>query len=491
MTELLSVSVTGTDTDAIAEMTGTLAIFVTDEGALDQLGKRVNRLAKGVVERWCASDAFAKVSDGDGVVFSFPSSLAADRIVAVKLAKKARKGAARKAGATVARLMAGDKVALLVGTRGCGADIAYGFQLRAYAFRDHKTDEDTPAEPTSAVLMVNKPEEVEAALKPLSEIAAGVFFARDLTNEPANVLTTTAFAERLEALSTLGLKVEVLDEAAMEKLGMRALLGVGQGSETPSYLVILRWDGGEKGEKPLVVVGKGVVFDTGGISLKPPGGMEDMTADMGGAGVVAGVMRAIAGRKAAANVIGVVGLVENMPDGRAQRPGDIVRSMKGDTIEIINTDAEGRLVLADALWYAQEHLDPAGIIDLATLTGAAIIALGHENAAVFGTDDDFTQAFLAAARMEEEGAWRMPLGSGYARQIKSAKADVKNTGGRPAGTITAAEFLHRFVRDEMPWIHLDIAGVATRGMNTDLAPKGATGWGVRAIDRLIADQYET
>ncbi|WP_353143847.1 leucyl aminopeptidase, partial [Paracoccus sp. (in: a-proteobacteria)] len=236
---------------------------------------------------------------------------------------------------------------------------------------------------------------------------------------------------------------------------------------------------------------KGVVFDTGGISIKPAAGMEEMTMDMGGAGVVAGVMRALALRRARANVVGLVGLVENMPDGKAQRPGDIVRSMKGDTIEVINTDAEGRLVLADVLWYAQDRFKPAAMVDLATLTGAVIIALGHENAGVFSNDDAFATAVLDAAKAEGEGAWRLPLGPGYDKLIDSRLADIKNTGGRAAGSITAAQFLQRFVRDNTPWVHLDIAGVALPPSETRLAPKGASGWGVMTLDRLVRDRFET
>ena len=271
---------------------------------------------------------------------------------------------------------------------------------------------------------------------------------------------------------------------------MRTLLAVGHGSESPSKVVVMEWNGGETSAPPVALVGKGVVFDTGGISLKSAAGMEDMTMDMGGAGVVSGVMKTLALRKAKANVVGIVGLVENMPDGKAQRPGDVVVSMKGDTVEVINTDAEGRLVLCDALWYTQERFKPAAMVDLATLTGAVIIALGHENAGVFSNDDAVANAFLKAADAEGEGAWRLPLGTGYDRQIKSRVADMKNTGGRPAGSITAAQFLARFVKDDVPWIHLDIAGVASLKTSTALAPKGATGWGVLALNRWIADGYE-
>ena len=261
------------------------------------------------------------------------------------------------------------------------------------------------------------------------------------------------------------------------------------GSESPSKIVIMEWQGGGN-EKPFALVGKGVVFDTGGISLKPAGGMEDMTMDMGGAGVVAGVMKALATRNAKANVVGLVGLVENMPDAKAQRPGDVVKSMKGDTIEVINTDAEGRLVLADVLWYAQKTYRPSGIINLATLTGAVIVALGHENAGAFSNNDKLVNDFLKAADTECEGVWRMPLGAGYDKLILSRIADIKNVGGRTAGSITAAQFLQRFIEPDMPWIHLDIAGVASVKNETDFAPKGATGWGVRALNRFILDNCE-
>jgi leucyl aminopeptidase len=290
-------------------------------------------------------------------------------------------------------------------------------------------------------------------------------------------------------MQELGLEVEILEESDLEKLGMRTLLCVGQGSDSPSKVVVMSWNGGGK-EAPFALVGKGVVFDTGGISLKQPGGMEDMTMDMGGAGVVAGVMRTLALRKAKANVVGLVGLVENMPSGNATRPGDVVKSMKGDTVEIINTDAEGRLVLADVLWYAQERFKPVGMINLATLTGAILVALGHENAGLFSNSDELSDAFLKAAATEGEGAWRMPMGPAYDDLLKSRIADMKNVGGRMAGSIIAAQFLQRFVKEDVPWAHLDIAGTASVKKETALAPAGATGWGVMALNRLIADKYE-
>ncbi|MEL6172837.1 MAG: leucyl aminopeptidase, partial [Pseudomonadota bacterium] len=331
----------------------------------------------------------------------------------------------------------------------------------------------------------------KADAAPLMAVADGLRLTRDLVADPANHLTTTAFAEKISELKDVGLKIKILEEKELEKQGMHLLLSVGHGSVSPSKVAVMEWNGGKKGDAPLALIGKGVVFDTGGISLKPPGGMEDMTMDMGGAGVVTGTMKALALRKAKANVVGLVGLVENMPSGQATRPGDVVTSMKGDTVEIINTDAEGRLVLADVLWYAQQNYKPSAMVDLATLTGAIIIALGHENAGVFSNDDAFCDKFLRAAKAEGEGAWRMPLGEAYDKMLKSDVADMKNVGGRSAGSITAAQFLQRFVEDGTAWIHLDIAGTAKVSAESGYAPKGATGWGVMALNRLVADHYES
>ncbi|MEO9683783.1 leucyl aminopeptidase, partial [Tateyamaria sp.] len=395
---------------------------------------------------------------------------------------------ARRAGAALTKARAGKPLLLCADTTKRVAELGFGLAMRDYEFSDHKTADKDAA--TDVIVMCADVDAAVAAAAPLMAVAEGAFMTRDLINEPANVLTTTEFADRLVEMKSLGLEVEVLDEDALEKLGMRTLLCVGQGSDSPSKVVVMHWNGGEKDAAPLALVGKGVVFDTGGISLKPGAGMEDMTMDMGGAGVVAGTMRALALRKAKANVVGLVGLVENMPSGNAVRPGDVIRSMKGDTVEVINTDAEGRLVLCDVMWYAQERFKPAGMIDLATLTGAIIIGLGHENAGVFSNDDALCKSFLKAAEVEGEGAWRMPLGQAYDDLLKSRIADMKNIGGRAAGSVTAAQFLKRFVKDETPWIHLDIAGVALTKSPTALAPAGATGWGVAALNRLVADNFE-
>ena len=488
MTTPAALTIVPVDLDLIAESEGRIAVFVSESGQLDQTARRVNRLTRGALERFAESDTFSNMGTGEAKDLAFPTGLAADAVQVVKLDRRPDAQDARRAGIAIGRGAAGKPVLVLGGNIRWANEIALGALLRDYKFTDHKTSDD-PHEPGAVTLMVSKPDEVSDAASDVAALASGVFFTRDLVNAPSNVLTTIEFADQLAALSELGMKVEVLEEDQLEKLGMRTLLAVGMGSESPSKVVVMEWSGGGD-EAPLALIGKGVVFDTGGISLKPAGGMEDMTMDMGGAGTVAGVMKAIAMRKAKANVVGLVGLVENMPDGRAQRPGDVVTSMKGDTVEVINTDAEGRLVLCDVMWYAQERFSPVGMIDLATLTGAVIIGLGHENAGVFANDDAFCADFLAASEQEGEGAWRLPLGPGYDKQLKSRVADMKNVGGRPAGSITAAQFLQRFVQEDVPWIHLDIAGVASLKSEGPHAPAGATGWGVLALNRMIADGYE-
>ncbi len=488
MTQPVAVEFIAADLDALEGVEGRIAVFVGPDGQLDMQARRVNRLSKGAIARVVEDKGWADRKIGEIVTLSYPAGTA-KAIDIVVLEKKAGVHASRKAGASLAKLRGSETLLLCAARMKHPEELALGVALRTYAFIDHKTgDQGEP--PAGVTVMVTDPEAGAAAYAPNAALAEGVFFTRDLVSEPANVLTTSEFATRLEALTDLGVTVEVLEEEQLEELGMRAMLAVGQGSVTPTKLVVMHWNGGKEGDAPLALVGKGVVFDTGGISLKPASGMEDMTMDMGGAGVVSGVMKTLALRKAKANVVGVVGLVENMPSGNATRPGDIVRTMKGDTVEIINTDAEGRLVLCDALWYTQERFNPAGVIDLATLTGAIIIGLGHEHAGVFSNNDTFCQSFLKAANLENEGAWRMPLAPAYDKQIASPIADMKNVGGRPAGSITAAQYLLRFVKEETPWVHLDIAGVASRAEHT-LHPKGASGWGVLALDRLIRDNYES
>ncbi|MCK0143488.1 leucyl aminopeptidase [Aliiroseovarius sp. F20344] len=489
MTSPILPSFTDINLDAIGTHSGRVVVVLSEPGKLHPAARRVNKLMRGALVRFAESDAFEKMKDGDTQDIAWPTGLQAEAVQVVRLSPRADDDVARKAGGTIGKALLGKDVLVLAGALKSADELALGATLRAYAFDDHQTNEDAP-EGGSLTVMVSKPENFETTPDNIKALSEGVFFTRDLVNEPANVLTTTEFAERLIALGDLGVKVKVLEEDELEALGMRALLAVGQGSESPSKVVVMEWLKGEKGAAPLALVGKGVVFDTGGISLKPGAGMEDMTMDMGGAGTVSGVMKTLALRGAKANVVGLVGLVENMPDGRAQRPGDIVKSMKGDTIEVINTDAEGRLVLCDVMWHAQEAYKPAAMVDLATLTGAVIIGLGHENTGVFSNDDKFCNGFLKAANAEGEGAWRLPMGPGYDKLIKSHKADIKNVGGRAAGSITAAQFLGRFVKEDQPWIHLDIAGTAQLSAESPLAPKGATGWGVLALNRMVKDQYE-
>jgi leucyl aminopeptidase len=320
-------------------------------------------------------------------------------------------------------------------------------------------------------------------------VLEGVVLARDLVNEPPNVLYPVEFARRAAQLRKLGVGVEILDVKAMRKLGMGALLGVGQGSTQESRIAIMRWNGGKKGAPPLAFIGKGVCFDTGGISIKPAANMEDMKGDMAGAACVVGLMHALAGRKAKVNAIGAIGLVENMPDGNAQRPGDIVTSMSGQTIEIINTDAEGRLVLADVVHYVNTRFKPKFMIDLATLTGAIIVALGQDLAGMFANDDKLAEQLTKAGLETGERVWRMPLGPEYDKLIDSKFADMKNTGGRSGGSITAAQFIGRFV-GKTPWAHLDIAGTGFASGSSDTNRSWGSGWGVRLLDRLVAEEYE-
>jgi leucyl aminopeptidase len=399
-------------------------------------------------------------------------------------------GALGRAKAATVLLERPDGVAI---TAEQAADFALGVRLRGYGFDKYKQPKDDNGEatrqPVEIAIAVPDPARARRAWSRQRAVADGVILARDLVNEPANVLGPAEFAARAAELGKLGVAVEVLDEKELRKLGMRALLAVAQGSVRPPRVAVMRWNGGKAKEKPLCFVGKGVVFDTGGISIKPAASMEDMKGDMAGAAAVTGLMRALAGRKAKANVVGVIGLVENMPDGAAQRPGDIVTAKSGRTIEVVNTDAEGRMVLADLLTYAEERFKPRFLIDLATLTGAIIIALGHHHAGLFASDDALAAALAAAGEATGELVWRMPLGPDYDKQIDSKFADMKNTGGRPAGAITGAQFIKRFVKDT-PWAHLDVAGTAMESPQTEINKSWASGWGVRLLDRLVRDRYE-
>ena len=372
------------------------------------------------------------------------------------------------------------------------ADFMMGAHLRSYRFDKYKTKikpEDQPGN-LALIIGVGEADAAQGAASSRNAIVGGVELARDLVNEPANVLFPVEFASRAAELKKLGVEVEALDEKAMTKLGMGSLLGVGQGSSRESRVVVMRWSGAKnKKAKPVAFIGKGVCFDTGGVSIKPAAGMEDMKGDMAGAACVTGLMYALASRKAKVNAIGAIGLVENMPDGNAIRPGDILTSMSGQTIEIINTDAEGRLVLADVLWYVQDKYKPAFMIDLATLTGAILVALGAEQAGLFSNNDELAARLSEAGAATGEKVWRMPLGASYDKIIDSKFADVKNAGGRHAGAITAAQFLQRFV-NETPWAHLDIAGVGMASPSSEINHSWGSGWGVRLLDRLVADHYE-
>ena len=460
-------------------------------------------------ERAAAAANF-KGKNGSALDILAPEGLGFDRLLVLGTGKGAQKDAVEDTlpdhvglgGALMGKLGRGVRATVLFDLpdppddRAVAAvEMALGMELRAYRFdvyRTKKKDEGEREGPVNVAIAVADPAAAAAARKKRAGLAEGVGLARSLVNEPPNVLYPENFADRVKELTKLGVEVDVLDDDDMRKLGMGALLGVGQGSERPSRLVVMRWNGagGQGGErKPVAFIGKGVTFDTGGISIKPAAGMEDMKGDMAGAACVVGLMHALASRKAKVDAIGAIGLVENMPGGKAQRPGDIVKSMSGQTIEIINTDAEGRLVLADVLWYVQDKYKPEFMIDLATLTGAIMVALGQEHAGLFSNNDELADRLIKAGKETGEKVWRLPLGPAYDKLIDSKFADMKNTGGRHGGSITAAQFLQRFV-NKVPWAHLDIAGTGMGSLATDINQSWGSGWGVRLLDRLVADYYE-
>ena len=364
----------------------------------------------------------------------------------------------------------------------------HGVKLKSYQFLKYKTKKETRIISLNIIGKNKLSIQNQLRFKSLEE---GTFYARDLVSEPGNILHPEEYAKRINSLKKLGLKINIYDEKKLKKLGMNTLLGVGQGSIRGSYLVTMEWKGLRNNTKPLAFVGKGVCFDTGGISLKPAKFMEDMTYDMAGSAVVVGLMKSLALRKAKINAVGVVGLVENMPGGNAQRPGDIIKSYSGKTVEVLNTDAEGRLVLADALTYTEKKFKPKFIIDLATLTGAIIVSLGSEYAGLFSNDDKLSKQLISAGEQVEEKVWRMPLNKNYDKLINSKNADMQNinyVGG--AGSATAAQFLQRFILNNTPWAHLDIAGMAFSKYGGALNSGGATGFGVRLLNKLIEDNYE-
>ena len=432
-----------------------------------------------------------------------PEGSSLDRLVAVGVGKPAELdeyGWMRLGGAVAAQFRRAATVTVVadvpdVSVSGeMAASLAAGILLRLYSFDVYKTrkdDSDGGAQqpPAKVTIQCANPSAAKRAFATISGVVDGVCLARDLVNEPANLLGPQEIVARALALVTRGVEVEVLTERELRKLGMGALLGAALGAARPPRLIIMRWNGGKKNAAPIAFVGKGVVFDSGGISIKPAASMEDMKGDMAGAAAVIGLMHTLASRKARANVVALVGCVENMVDGNAQRPGDIVTSMSGQTIEVINTDAEGRLVLADVLWYANDRFKPRFMVDLATLTGAVIVALGNQHAGLFSNNDELANNLLTAGQATQERLWRMPLGPEYDKMIDTRNADMKNTGGRHAGSITGAQFLQRFVKDT-PWAHLDIAGTAIGSPSSDINQSWASGFGVRLLDRLVRDYYE-
>jgi leucyl aminopeptidase len=478
---------------------GVAVLTVSDSGKLGPAAAKLDKQTRGSITR--AMKAAEFTGKREKVLSLFvPAGTKLTRIVVVGLGgtKSLDSTAAERIGATIYDAVAREaSVTVILEDSGAAenavlaAHLAGGIGLKSYRFTKYRTKRDKDSEPKlkSVVIQCAAPAEAKKKYVAVEAIVDGVFITRDLVTEPPNVMYPETFVARAGDLIKDGVKVEALGEAAMKKLGMGALLGVGQGSERESQLLIMRYDGAKDGSQPVAIVGKGVCFDTGGISLKPPAGMWDMKWDMGGAGVVVGLMRALARRKAKVNIVGLCGLVENMPDGNAQRPGDVVTSMSGQTIEVLNTDAEGRLVLADVLWYAQQRFKPKAVIDLATLTGAIIAALSDHYAGLFSNNDDLSAKLILAGQAVGERLWRLPMGDEYDRDLKSPIADMKNIGGGRAGAITAAQFLQRFIKD-VPWAHLDIAGVVWNEKPTALAPGGGTGYGVRLLNRFIADNYE-
>ena len=479
-----------------------LILFCAENLKFGPASRRIiSRLGDGF-RRAAAADHFTG-KNGSSLDLIAPAGLDVPRLVIVGTGKHgslASRDLTKLGGIAMGKLTKAAAAATIFAELGSGAlkadqvaDLALGARLRGYAFDLYKTKRKEDDQPEPKRIEVNfacsSPAPAEKAWGRRAAIADGVVFARDLVNEPGNVLYPGEFARRTSGLTKLGLGVEVLDVGAMRKLGMGALLGVGQGSAHEAKLVVMRWNGGKRGANPVAFIGKGVCFDSGGLSIKPAQNMEDMKGDMAGAACVVGLMHALAARKAKVNAVGAIGLVENMPDGKAQRPGDIVKTMSGQTIEIINTDAEGRLVLADVLHYVNKRFKPKFMINLATLTGAIIVALGQEYAGLFCNDDKLAERLIEAGEATGERVWRMPLGPEYDKMIDSKFADMKNTGGRSGGAITAAQLLQRFV-DKTPWAHLDIAGTGMGSPQNDINRSWGSGWGVRLLERLVEDHYE-
>ena len=479
---------------------GTVVVLAAEEAGLSDAAKACD--PAGVFDRAFRVADFSGKS-GASLERVAPEGLGFDRLVAIG----AGKGSSldeyawlRLGGIIFAALRKPSEVSIVLDLPDMSvgaseaANLAMGVLLRAYAFDKYKTKKgdgegENGKKPVRVTILCANPTAAKKAFAEAEAVADGVMLARDLVNEPANALGPVEFADRAKELASLGVDVSILTEKEMKKLRMGALLGVAQGSPRPPRLVVMRWNGAAAGTRPIAFVGKGVTFDTGGNSMKPASGMEDMKGDMGGAAAVVGLMHALAARKAKVNVVGIVGCVENSVDGNAQRPGDIVTSMSGQTIEVLNTDAEGRLVLCDALWYCNEEFHPRFMINLATLTGAIMVGLGQHYAGLFSNDDDLAQHLFAAGQATQEKVWRMPLGPEYDKLIDSKNADMKNIGGRYGGAVIAAQFLKRFVKDT-PWAHLDIAGTAMGSPTNEINQSWGSGFGVRLLDRLVREHYE-
>jgi leucyl aminopeptidase len=480
---------------------GILVVFCDDALKFGTATRKALGAAANIVKRAADTNEF-KGKSGSTLDILAPEGIKVRRLIVVGAGKPSaitEKDFLKFGGVAAGKLNAGSDTVTIIAelpdgamTPDQAAAVAAGVRLRAYKFDRYKTkkkDGENAALRAEVSLGVADVNAARKAFAPDAHIVDGVIIARELVNEPPNVLYPVEFARRAGQLRKLGVDVDVLDVKAMTKLGMGALLGVAQGSTQPGRMVVMRWSGGKKGDQPVAFIGKGVCFDTGGISIKGAASMEDMKGDMGGAACVVGLMHALAARKARVNVVGAIGVVENMPDGNAQRPGDIVTSMSGQTIEIINTDAEGRLVLADVLWYVAKKFKPKFMVDLATLTGAIMVALGTEYAGMFSNNDELAERLSKVGLETGERVWRMPLGPEYDKQIDSQFADMKNTGTRNGGSITAAQFLQRFV-DDTPWAHLDIAGTAMGAPKTDINHSWGSGYGVRLLERLVAEYYE-
>jgi leucyl aminopeptidase len=479
---------------------GVLVVMCEEGLKLGPATRKLLAATGNLLQRAAAAERFTGKS-GSALEFVAPQGLTSTRLVVMGIGKAAKlkhQDVVKLGGAAMGKIPSAATAATIVAETATGsfkpdqsADLALGVRLRAYRFDRYKTKRKEGEEPpasTDITIAVGNPAAARKAWSEREGLGQGVNLARDLINEPANVLFPEEFARRAGALKKLGVTVEILDVAAMRKLGMGSLLAVGQGSEHESRVVVMRWNGGKKADDPVAFIGKGVCFDTGGISIKPAAGMEDMKGDMAGAACVVGLMHALASRKAKVNAIGAIGLVENMPDGKSYRPGDILTTMSGQTIEIINTDAEGRLVLADVLHYVNTKYKPKFMVNLATLTGAIMVALGQEYAGLFSNDDRLSERLTRAGQTTGERVWRMPLGPEYDKMIDSKFADMKNTGGRFGGSITAAQLLQRFV-GKTPWAHLDIAGTALGSPQSDINKSWSAGWGVRLLDTLVSDHY--